>query len=425
MRKGWKILKVGDLAQINPESLGVHTPKDYAFSYIDLSMVDEGNITYPRNKIIFKNASPRARRIVKSGDIIMSTVRPNLRGFARVEVDTHNLVCSTGFAVLRCKNEQTSEYLNQYLLSDFVYRQIDELVVGSNYPAINNDDIRNLEVTIPIDRTEQHKIATILRTWDEAIEKTEGLIKANEKRLFLLTNSLIFGHARLGKRPMHERTQHKWVSSPKDWKLQQIGDIAVERSELNTGGATHTVLSCSKHDGFVRSLEYFKKQIFSKNLAGYKTIYRGDFGFPSNHVEEGSIGLQNLEDRALVSPIYIIFTPDKKRVHADFLFRLLKTKTYAHIFRASTSSSVDRRGNLRWKEFSSIPVCLPDLYEQKEISEFLTEQQSLIEGLYRYKRELQSQKRGLMQKLLTGAWQVKIDETLSINKKDKIACSTT
>jgi type I restriction enzyme S subunit len=160
----------------------------------------------------------------------------------------------------------------------------------------------------------------------------------------------------------------------------------------------------------VRSLDYFKKQIFSKNLAGYKTIYRGDFGFPSNHVEEGSIGLQNLEDKALVSPIYIVFTPDEKRIHADFLFRLLKTKTYAHIFRASTSSSVDRRGNLRWAEFSSIPICLPDIKEQQEISEFLTGQQNLIDDLYRYKHALQSQKRGLMQKLLTGEWRVQVDD---------------
>jgi type I restriction enzyme S subunit len=315
-----------------------------------------------------------------------------------------------------CISRQLMALRAEKILPSFMYYaasySIEPIVKDASngmIPGLSRVDILSLKIALP-PLPEQRKIAAILRTWDDAIEKTESLIKANENRLFLLTTSLIFGHIRLGKRPTHERTQHKWVSSPKDWKLQQIGDIAVERSELNTGGATHTVLSCSKHDGFVRSLDYFKKQIFSKNLAGYKTIYRGDFGFPSNHVEEGSIGLQNHEDKALVSPIYIVFTPDEKRIHADFLFRLLKTKTYAHIFRASTSSSVDRRGNLRWAEFSSIPVCLPDLKEQQEISAFLKGQQNLIDDLYRYKHALQSQKRGLMQKLLTGAWRVQVDK---------------
>jgi type I restriction enzyme S subunit len=349
----------------------------------------------------------------RDGDILVAKITPCFENGKGALV--HSLVNGIGFGSTEFHVLRPSEQIDPYLLLNITqskpFRVLgeSEMSGSAGQKRVPSAFIADYEIPLP-PLPEQRKIAAIIRTWDEAIEKTESLIKANEKRLFLLTTSLIFGRIRLGKRPTHERAQHKWVSGPKDWKLQQIGDIAVERSELNTGGATLTVLSCSKHDGFVRSLDYFKKQIFSKNLAGYKTIYRGDFGFPSNHVEEGSIGLQNLEDKALVSPIYIVFTPDEKRIHADFLFRLLKTKTYAHIFRASTSSSVDRRGNLRWAEFSSIPVCLPDLKEQQEISAFLKGQQNLIDDLYRYKHALQSQKRGLMQKLLTGEWRVQVDK---------------
>lgn len=315
---------------------------------------------------------------------------------------------STEFHVLRPTKKIDSYYLFS-ITQSHPFRSLgeSEMSGSAGQKRVPADFIRDYRIYLP-PLLEQRKIAAILRTWDEAIEKTERLITTNEKYLSSLTVSLVFGYLRLGKRKIIERKQHKWISGPMDWSFLHAGNVAVERSELNTKGKNYTVLSCSKYFGFVRSLEYFKKQVFSKDLTSYKIIYRGDFGFPSNHVEEGSIGLQNLENLAVVSPIYIVFTPNAKRIHSDFLFRLFKTKTYAHIFRASTSSSVDRRGNLRWPQFSLIPICLPEIAEQKEISEFLGHQQKLIDELYRYKRALSSQKRGLMQKLLTGQWRVKI-----------------
>ncbi len=175
MRKGWIDTTIGELAQINPESLGVRTPTDYEFGYIDLSMVNEGKITYPIENIRYNEASPRARRKLTKGDILLSTVRPNLKGFGRIDKNAEDLICSTGFAVLRCQEKETAEYLYQYIFSDFIYRQIDALVVGSNYPAINNDDVQNLEITIPASLVERSKIAAILSTWDDAIEKLEQM----------------------------------------------------------------------------------------------------------------------------------------------------------------------------------------------------------------------------------------------------------
>ncbi|MDX1975198.1 MAG: restriction endonuclease subunit S [Rickettsiales bacterium] len=411
MRKGWEDATLAECT-VGKASYGANAAAvdfDPALPrYLRITDIDENGYLIVENPKSINHADAKGNYLER-GDIVFA------RSGATVgKTYLHNSEQVLAYAgyLIRFRPDRKRvlpEYLFLFTQSDHYKTWIKNNLRAGAQPNVNAQEYSDLLIPLP-PLPEQRKIAAILRTWDDAIEKTESLIKANEKRLFLLTTSLIFGHARLGKRPTHERAQHKWVSSPKDWKLQQIGDIAAERSELNTGGATHTVLSCSKHDGFVRSLDYFKKQIFSKNLAGYKTIYRGDFGFPSNHVEEGSIGLQNLEDKALVSPIYIIFTPDEKRIHADFLFRLLKTKTYAHIFRASTSSSVDRRGNLRWAEFSSIPVCLPDLKEQQEISAFLKGQQNLIDDLYRYKHALQSQKRGLMQKLLTGEWRVQVDK---------------
>jgi type I restriction enzyme, S subunit len=199
------------------------------------------------------------------------------------------------------------------------------------------------------------------------------------------------------------------LSVPIEWSIVPIRSIADEVSELNRNGSIAEVLSCTKYEGFVRSLEYFKKQIFSSDLSGYKKIRRGEFGFPSNHIEEGSIGLQNVVDEGLVSPIYTVFRVDEKRVNTSFAYNVLKTELYRHIFQVSTSSSVDRRGSLRWSEFSTLPFPLPAIEEQRSIQEVLQIGQQHIDKQQRERKALIEQKRGLMQKLLTGVWRVRGD----------------
>jgi type I restriction enzyme S subunit len=182
--------------------------------------------------------------------------------------------------------------------------------------------------------------------------------------------------------------------------------LAKEISERNANGDQHEVLSCSKYDGFVPSLDYFKKQVFSADLSTYKKIWRGDFGFPSNHVEEGSIGLQNLTDVGVVSPIYIVFRFAPDKVDVDYAFAVLKTGLYRHIFEVSTSASVDRRGSLRWTEFSKLPFPVPPLAEQRAIAEVLRVADDELKGWDAEIEALTRQKRGLMQKLLTGEWRI-------------------
>jgi type I restriction enzyme S subunit len=254
---------------------------------------------------------------------------------------------------------------------------------------------------------EQRKIAEILRTWDEAIEKLEALRAAKLRRHRALTHSLVFGTRQLDRfRTTDEVAAHRWFTLPATWGTKPIGKLAREISERNGDGEQHEVLSCSKYDGFVRSLEYFKKQVFSADLSGYKKIWRGDFGFPSNHVEEGSIGLQNLTDVGVVSPIYTVFRFAPEKVDADYAFAVLKTGLYRHIFEVSTSASVDRRGSLRWSEFSKLPFPLPSLAEQRAIAEVLRTAQTDLDALNTETEALTRQKRGLMQKLLTGEWRV-------------------
>ncbi len=255
---------------------------------------------------------------------------------------------------------------------------------------------------------EQKKIAEILSTWDEAIKQTRKLIDTKKRRKKAFMQQLLTGKKRLpGFAKSQHRKSYRFFDLPEDWKCPPIREIAEEYSERNANSDDFTVLSCSKHLGFVESSEYFGKQVFSDDRSNYKIIRRGCFGFPSNHIEEGSIGLLLTHDIGLVSPIYTVFRCDGS-VIPEYLYALFKTDTFRHIFAVSTNASVDRRGSLRWKEFSMIRVPQPSIGEQRAIADAL---KTVNEEIIQHEKKLavlEKQKRGLMQKLLTGEMRVKI-----------------
>lgn len=406
---GWKEYKIGDLAIIDEKSLINGTPKDYTFKYISLADVNKGRINDDLVEHYFSVAPSRARRCVKKNDILMSTVRPNLEGFVRIRNDVKDTIASTGFAVISPNLKSDSEYIYQCLYSYEIRRQIYALVVGSNYPAINSSDVKGLKILAPTSLTERAQIAEIISSWDTAIEKTEKLIEAKEKRKRGLAYKLLFGKARTGKRKTAGFLEKPWFLIPNDWSIVKIGSVAREVSIKNQHSSI-PVLSCTKYQGLVDSLKYFEKQIFSEDTSAYKVVEYGQFAYATNHIEEGSIGYQNVYPKGLVSPMYTVFKTDQKQVNDGYLYKLLKTDTFRHIFKINTSSSVDRRGSLRWTEFSKLSIPLPTLTEQTEINEVLDTVQQEIDLLKNQVEAYRKQKRGLMQKLLTGKWRVKTRE---------------
>jgi len=178
--EGWDYKNIDDLAVLDQESLGEGTKRDFSFYYIDISSVSEGKLRLPSTKTIFRDAPSRARKIVRRGDVIMSMVRPNLKAFAYFDHPDGDCIASTGFAVLTARDQVDARFILYSILSDGVTAQIEALVVGSNYPAINSNAVRGLRVLVP-PYSEQNKIAEILSTVDRAIEQTEALIAKQQR----------------------------------------------------------------------------------------------------------------------------------------------------------------------------------------------------------------------------------------------------
>ncbi len=202
----WEVKRLGEVAFVDNESLKSTTEPHYEFNYISLSDVDSDFFQIETTRQVFKNAPSRARRIVKKGDILMSTVRPNLQGFSIINDDVENLIASTGFAVITA-NECHNQFLYQFIFSNFIQKQFYNLIVGSNYPAINCSDVKQLQIPIP-PLPEQQKIAIILSTWDVAIDNCKGIIEKIKDRNKGLAQQLLTGKIRV------KGFEKKWKLTP-------------------------------------------------------------------------------------------------------------------------------------------------------------------------------------------------------------------
>ena len=187
----------------------------------------------------------------------------------------------------------------------------------------------------------------------------------------------------------------------REWKLIHIRDVAKEVSIRNKSDKQLTVLSCTKYDGLVPSLEYFGRKIFADDVSTYKVVPINHFAYATNHIEEGSIGYQKIFDEALISPMYTVFKTDDS-VNDDFFYKLLKSHNLVYQYQNRMEGSIDRRGGLRWDAFSIIKIRLPKKEEQAAISQVLQTADKEIQLLKTKCDKLKEQKKGLMQVLLTG-----------------------
>lgn len=299
-----------------------------------------------------------------------------------------------GKFVPRDSDKILRSYIKHLVSSGLFQGKLNTLLSVSAQPNISSSDIESLLLPIPC-LDAQQQVSTVLDIWDQAIEKLDKLIEAKQKFRKALMQKLLTGQIRF---PGFGKPVSNRGDLPEGWESHLIRDIAKEISERNFDNQDHPVILCSKHLGFVNSLQFFNKQVFSRDKSSYKVIKQWQFGFPTNHVEEGSIGLYEDVSTALLSPIYIVFETNKETVYPPYLYLLLKTSTYKHLFSVSTEASVGRRGNLCWTGFAKIAVNLPSLSEQQRVADFARLLSSEIASFIALKGAITTQKEGLMTK---------------------------
>lgn len=187
---------------------------------------------------------------------------------------------------------------------------------------------------------------------------------------------------------------------PDGWRPSKIGEFAKEVKAKNSDQRPIPVLSVTKYKGFVLSLDYFKKQVFSRDTNTYKVVKKGQFAYATIHLDEGSLGLLSEVPEGQVSPMYTVFKTGKD-IDKTYLFNLLKSDEFMNIYPALGQGSIDRRASIPFKVLADVDFSCPPLPEQQKIAAILSSVDGVIEKTRAQIDKLKDLKTGMMQELLT------------------------
>lgn len=415
--KGWKKVPLHTVAEIRTGlakgKQGLLDPVE--LPYLRVANVQDGHFNLEEIKTIQVERSAVARYSLQPGDVLMTEggdFDKLGRGAVWQAPIAPCLHQNHVFAVRPSPGILDSTFLAALSSSRYGRTYFESCAKRStNLASINSSQLKVFPALLP-PYAEQLSIARVLNVWDDAIATTERLLANSRKQREALDHDLLMGRARCAGFAISSKRQASKVGKlPLDWKHAPIGNLASEVSVKNATCDSLPVLSCTKHHGLVDSLSYFNKRVFSEDTSTYKVVPRGAFAYATNHIDEGSIGYQDLYDRALISPMYTVFQVGQLINHG-FLFKLLKTEHYRQVFSANTNASVDRRGSLRWKEFKKIEVPVPSLEEQLAICKVLDAATRELDGLQIQLDRLKQEKRALMADLLTGKRRVRVPDSM-------------
>jgi type I restriction enzyme S subunit len=145
----WELTRLKYMFTINDEALSQKTDPETEFEYVDISSVDKYEGIIKRENMTFVTAPSRARRIVKSGDIILGAVRTYLEAIVQITPKDKEVIVSTGFAVLRPEHASDSDFYSWAIRSGAFMASVVASSDGVSYPAINSDKLAALCMPLP------------------------------------------------------------------------------------------------------------------------------------------------------------------------------------------------------------------------------------------------------------------------------------
>lgn len=376
----WQQVKLGDVSFLNKQNISdKYDFKD--FYYIDLSSVNYGILQKNEQKINIKNAPSRARRLFQKDDVLFANVRPNLLGHLYVNFDTKDFVCSTGFTVVSPnKNLLSGYFIYNYFFTKKFTDYIENITVGSSYPAVNSSDLEKLRFHLP-PLPEQNRIVSVLETWDRSIEKLSKKIEIKKQIKKGLMQDLLTGKRRL----------KGFIDK---WRFVNLGDTC---QEIKTGkldanamieNGKYRFYTCAKDFYFINDYAFDTEALLvSGNGAnvGYVHYYKGKF---------------NAYQRT-----YVLF---------GFNENILFIKYLLDVFLKFRIKEEVREGNtpyITMDTLTDMNLKVPTHKEQQSIVHILSAADEEIKKLEDKLKIFKDQKKYLLNSLITGT--IRTPETLS------------
>jgi type I restriction enzyme S subunit len=411
----WGIAPLKAVTSHNDEVLAEDTPPDYEIAYVDISGVETNAGITTKETMPFAAAPSRARRRVRHGDVIVSTVRTYLRAIARIVHPEDNLIASTGFAVIRPRSTLSAEFVGYMLSANYFIEQVIARSTGVSYPAINASELVAIPALLP-PLPEQSAIAAFL---DRETAKIDALIAEQQRLIELLQEKrqTVISHAvtkGLNPDAPMKDSGIEWLGEvPEHWRVMRLAHCGRLQNGLSIGGEAF-----GTGDPFVSYGDVYNNAnvpevpsgLVQSTVADQEKcgIEFGDVLFTRTSEAVDDIGIASTCLRTIPHATFagflIRFRPHEGTLDPSYSTYLFRNQGVKEHF-AGTMNIVTR-ASLSQGELKSLPICLPPLAEQRDIAEEIdtkTEQvRCLIDRTARAITLLQERRSALISAAVTG-----------------------
>jgi type I restriction enzyme S subunit len=347
--KSWPTIPLGQLVLPTEQRDPNENPTE-EFSYVDIASVDNETKSIGTTKrIVGADAPSRARKVIHTGDVIVSTVRPNLNAVALVPSNLDNQICSTGFSVLRPSPKVMSGYLFAFARSPLFVDYLVARTTGANYPAVNDGEVKDVLLPVP-PLAEQERIVMLLDEADE-LRKLRAQADRHATALIPALFHEMFGDS--------DDTQH-------GFSICRLGDIS--ETVMGQAPAGKDCNFAGKGTLFVKTGEFGEhRPIIREWTTNPLRMARASDVLVC--VVGATCGKLNLGADCAIGRSVAAIRPNTSQLDQEFLYAFLQKWT----LRLRSGSQGSAQGVITRDMLESIPVPLPPLAKQKEFAQRVTE----------------------------------------------------
>lgn len=337
----------------------------------------------------------RVASMVPAGTLLILVRGMSLFKSIPLGVTTRELAINQDLKGLIPNEKISSEFLAYILLAcEGTLLQMVESA-GHGTGRLDTDTLKDFTLRVP-HRDEQDRIVNVIATWDAAIDKTEQLIAAKES------------------------SQRGWMQELVMDRLfpeQRLSEFVHRVNRKNVNGNGHP-LTISGRDGLISQSHYFDKRIAAETTEHYTQLKRGEFSYNKSYsagYPYGAIKRLDAYDEGIVSTLYLCFALNPNAaLLSDYLIQFCEVGGFNHQIHKVAQEGARNHGllNVAADDFFAMKLPVPPIEEQSRVVAILGDAGRELALLRKSLYLLRQQKRGLMQKLLSGQWRIKTSKEI-------------
>ena len=389
----WEVKEVKKIAKIYDGTHSTPNYVDYGIPFYSVEHITSNNFKNTKfiSEEVFFNENKRVK--LERGDILMSRIG-DIGTAKYIDWDVNASFYVTLALFKKITEKIDFKFITFSINSSVFAKELHKRTLHVAFPKkINLGDIGKCKIPLP-PLPEQKKIADCLSNWDSAIEKQSALINVLTQRKKALMQQLLTGKKRL-------------PGFSGEWKEVKLGSLFEKINRKNNEGNTN-VVTISAQKGFVKQTDFFNKSVASETLDNYTLVYHGEFCYNKSYSNGYPLGatkrLNNFE-KAVVTTLYICFgIKDKNKTSGDYFEQYFEANSLDRSLIKIAQEGGRAHGllNVSLADFFNIKIHIPSLSEQTAIAEILATADRELTLQKEKLAQLQTQKKGLMQVLLTG-----------------------